>query len=27
MNLRRDFAVRWLRIAIGFTVSLLTLLC
>ncbi len=27
INLRRDFAVRWLRIAIGFTVSLLTLLC
>src|ERR1700744_2058337 len=27
INLRRDFAVRWLRIAIGFTVTLLTLLC
>jgi hypothetical protein len=27
INLRRDFAVRWLRIAISFTVTLLTLLC
>jgi len=27
IHLRRDFALRWLRIAIGFTVSLLTLLC
>jgi len=27
INLRRDFAVRWLRIAISFTVTLMTLLC